>query len=77
LGTGVEHALSRNVSVGVEYDYFRLEGDASTCVQGVSVFSCSPPGLPLKYADITSDIHRVVLRLNYKFGRDDDYRPLK
>lgn len=78
IGTGIEHALDRNFSIGLEYDYIRLEGDASTCTTGAaSVFSCGAPGsLPLRYADITSDIHQVLLRLNYKFGRDE-YRPLK
>jgi len=78
IGTGVEHTLDKNFSIGLEYDYTRLEGDASTCTTGsASVFSCGAPGaLPLKYADITSDIHQVLLRLNYKFGRDE-HLPLK
>ena len=76
IGGGIEQALDKNFSIGLEYDFIRLEGDASTCTTGAaSVFSC-PAGLPLRYADITTDVHQVLLRLNYKFGRDE-YRPLK
>ena len=78
IGTGLEHALNKNVSVGLEYDYIRLDGDASTCSPTAgSVFSCPvPPGLVLKYADYTADVQQVVFRVNYKFGRDDPL-PLK
>jgi hypothetical protein len=69
--------LSRNVSVGLEYDYFRLDGSATGCVQSnSSVLHCGGP-LPLKYADIDTDAHQVVVRLNYKFGERDEYTPLK
>ena len=71
IGTGLEYALWNSVSVGAEYDYARLTGSAQTCTSGVaSVFSCPvPPGLPLKYANYTADVHQVLVRLNYRFGR--------
>jgi outer membrane immunogenic protein len=70
VGTGLEYALIGNLSVGVEYDYIRLTGDASTCSPNAgNVFSCPvPPGLVLRYASYTANIHQVLVRLNYKFG---------
>jgi len=68
VGSGIEYAW-QNLSVGLEYDYIRLEGGATTCAPNnpASVFTCAG-GLPLRYANIASDVQQVVVRLNYKLG---------
>jgi hypothetical protein len=68
----VDYALWRNVTLGVEYDHFDLGGFGPV----TSPFSNG--GTTLKVTDtsgMTADV--VLARLNYKFGRDDDVRPLK
>jgi outer membrane immunogenic protein len=78
IGTGVEYALHRNLSLGLEYDYTNLRADSvSTCTIGVASVFCGTGGTaPVRYSDFNSDIQQVVVRLNYKFGRDEP-RPLK
>jgi outer membrane immunogenic protein len=68
VGSGIEYAW-QNLSVGLEYDYIRLEGGATTCAPNnpASVFTCAG-GLPLRYANIASDVQQVVVRLNYELG---------
>jgi opacity protein-like surface antigen len=79
VGTGLEFALTNNFSIGVEYDYIRLEAsDATTCSTGIpSAFSCGTPGsIALRYTDFHADVNEALVRLNYKFG-DRELAPLK
>jgi outer membrane immunogenic protein len=81
IGSGLEYALIRNISVGVEYNYTRLvAGESTTCTSGTlpSGFACPTPILPaLRYTDFRADLQQVLVRLNYKFDSLRDYAPLK
>jgi outer membrane immunogenic protein len=68
VGTGLEYGFAPNWSLGVEYDYIQLRGNATTCSPSPgSVFTCPTP-TPLKYASIRDNISEVLLRLNYRFA---------
>lgn len=58
VGTGLESALHHNLSVAMEYDFVRLDADASICTPD---FPCTP--FALRYADYSADIHLISLRL--------------
>jgi outer membrane immunogenic protein len=66
VGTGAEYALRPGVSLGLAYDYVRLETDGWTvtcplCGSGVGF------GTPVVDGDIAT--HAVTARLNYRLGR--------
>ena len=39
--------------------------------------ACCPTDKPFAYKDFDSDIHTISARLSYKFGDDEQHRPLK
>lgn len=71
IGGGIEHALTRNVIVGLEYQHLDF-GSEKQCPQGNCVTGAA--GFNNRDIDGTADIVRA--RLTYKFGRDEP-RPLK
>lgn len=66
VGTGIEYLVLQNLSLGIEYDYIRLNaGDFASCPGGVRF--CNAAGsLPLIASDFRADIHQVVARANYR-----------
>jgi outer membrane immunogenic protein len=69
VGFGTEYALTRNIILGLEYDFVRLDiGDRDQTV--------SLGFLPATVSSAHADIQAVMARLNYKFGRDEPI-PLK
>ena len=65
VGAGVEHAVTKNVIVGFEYNYIDLGSENSIT-----------PGLLLLNQDVDVQIHSFMGRVSYKFG-DRDRHPLK
>jgi outer membrane immunogenic protein len=68
VGGGFEYLFTRNLSLGVEYNFNDL-GSAS-------YVGLTRLALPYTIRDADVEIHTVTARLNFKFGRDDP-RPLK
>jgi outer membrane immunogenic protein len=74
VGTGLEYRLTSlpNFSVGLEYDYIKLNaGDTSTCTtpSGNSAFSCPVPTVaPLMFTGFRANISEVLVRGNYSFN---------
>ena len=62
IGTGIEYLITKNVSFGVEYDYMRLTASDATVT--------SVTGRTSTFGSVEADIHQVVGRLNFRFGRD-------
>jgi outer membrane immunogenic protein len=65
VGGGAEYAICKSLSLGVEYDYARLDKDrwkisCPTCPSGVG------GGVPVVDGDI--EVQSVTARLNYRFG---------
>jgi len=69
LGAGWEHALTRNVIVGVQYDFIHLDGTNRLGVDRNGFATTN-------HLNVDTDISVVTARLSYKFGRDEP-RPLK
>jgi outer membrane immunogenic protein len=69
VGTGFEYKVTRNVSIGVEYDFIDL---GSKNVSGVTRLA-----VPVTISDNDMQIQSVTARLNYQFNRDDVRAPLK
>jgi outer membrane immunogenic protein len=66
VGTGLEYLVLQNLSLGVEYDYFRLNASAFTsCILGGGQV-CAVPNFQLQGSDMRADIHQVVVRANYR-----------
>jgi outer membrane immunogenic protein len=61
LGGGIEYGVHPNVSVGVEYNFVRLNIE-------VRVPTIFPHTLPETITDAHADLHLVWLRLNGRFG---------
>jgi outer membrane immunogenic protein len=72
-GGGVEYALSRHVTAGIQYEHV----DLGTTFHPSSAdgFLPSPPGVNGRNIGATEDI--VSARLSFKFGLGRDYAPLK
>jgi outer membrane immunogenic protein len=70
LGAGWEHALSRNIIVGVQYDFIQLDGTDRLNVNTAGFVTGN-------HLDLNTDIHVVTARLSYKFGREETAMPLK
>jgi len=70
VGTGLDYRVTRNVSVGLEYDYIRLyAGNASTCTTGApSVFSCPAPTTPLMFTNFHANANELLIRASYNFN---------
>ena len=64
-GAGVEFMLSRNLILGVEYNYVRLDNESFDMRSGGTVV-----GIPLHVNLDDVIIHTVMGRLSYKFGGD-------
>lgn len=73
VGGGWDYAITRSVSIGVEYNYIRLDVDDRTYKLEPG-FSCSPT---CGSRDVDPTIQTVALRLNFKIGDDSAYAPLK
>ena len=68
VGAGVEFAVLKNLSLGVEYNYYDF---------GRETYSITTAnGLPLSI-DADAQVHSVLARLNYRFGDDRRHGPLK
>lgn len=63
VGTGLEYMFYQNFSLGVEYDYVRLTGRATS---GIAVSGTGAPAFPVNESSVRMDIHQVVARLNWK-----------
>jgi outer membrane immunogenic protein len=65
VGTGVEYALGPAVSIGLEYDYYHLNGGAgsTTAISGTSV-----PAFLNVVGPISANIHTVLFRLNWRWA---------
>jgi len=74
VGTGVEYALFRNWSAKVEYDYM----DFGTHNEKFHFTGPALPGGSLDlYSDDREQVHVVRFGLNYRFGGDRDFAPMK
>lgn len=66
VGGGIEYGLTRNIILGVEYDYAHLDGRSFT----------APPVVP--FSETSLNVQSVVGRISYKFDWGQDrYVPLK
>jgi outer membrane immunogenic protein len=63
VGTGIEYLVLQNLSLGVEYDYFRLHASAYN-VNALS--GTGAPGFRNFASDVRLDVHQVVARANYR-----------
>ena len=71
-GGGFEYMLWRNVSLGLEYNFIRLDTSDRLSTQ----FSNGNPAPIFDVGD--TDVHLIMARLNFKFGRDEVVpRPMK
>ncbi len=71
LGAGWEYAVSRNVVLGVQYDFISLNGSDRLNTE-------RPPFGTTHHLDVDTDIHMVTARLSFKFDREPErVRPLK
>jgi outer membrane immunogenic protein len=63
VGTGIEYLVLQNLSLGIEYDYFRLRGSSATnlAISGTGVAS-----FQTTMSDVRLDVHQVVARANYR-----------
>jgi outer membrane immunogenic protein len=70
VGTGFEYLVLQNLSLGVEYDYFRLRGSSfSTCLLP------GPLACNLNATDVRADVHQVLARANYRLDWNVLFRP--
>jgi outer membrane immunogenic protein len=74
-GAGVEFMISRNIVVGLEYDWINLR-DGTERTQILFQTTRTPTGSTLT-REIDADAHLFVARLSYKFGGAAAYAPLK
>jgi len=68
IGGGLEVLVSRNLSLGIEYNHIDL-GSAS-------YVGTTRAGIPFTIRDVDMDVQSVTARVNFKFG-GDHARPLK
>jgi outer membrane immunogenic protein len=68
VGGGLEYMATRNISLGIEYDYIDL---GSTSYAGITAAA-----LPFTISNADAQVHSVTARLNYRFYRDEPL-PLK
>ena len=68
VGTGVEFAVLKNLSLGLEYNYYDFGRETHSATSAL--------GLPLSI-DVDAQVHSVLARLNYRFGDDRRHGPLK
>jgi len=68
IGGGLEVMVSRNLSLGIEYNHIDL-GSAS-------YVGTTRAGIPFTIRDVDMDVQSVTARVNFKFG-GDHARPLK
>ena len=63
VGTGIEYLVLQNLSLGIEYDYFRLRGSSFTnnAISGTGVAAFQTTA-----SDVRLDVHQVVARANYR-----------
>jgi outer membrane immunogenic protein len=73
-GAGVEYMITRNIVIGLEYDWINLR-DSTERTQILFATTRTPTGSTIT-RDIDPDTHLFVARLSYKFG-GAAYVPLK
>jgi outer membrane immunogenic protein len=72
IGAGLEYSITRNLSVGVEYDFAQLEtgsatGCSTTSSPALSSVFCGTGGaLPVQFSGLHTDISQIQARLNYR-----------
>jgi outer membrane immunogenic protein len=71
LGAGIDHALTPNWILGVEYLHIDFDNGIHI---GTNAFGANP-GIRSHRVDAEMDL--VMARLSYKFGPREEYRPLK
>jgi outer membrane immunogenic protein len=72
VGLGWEYALTRNAIFGLEYNYVDLDNH-----QFVHPPKNGGPPPPPVTAEGDTEIHTVMARLSFKFGREPEHVPLK
>lgn len=67
VGGGLELSLTNNITLGAEYLYVNLDGDAFTARAGAQVAACNAANcnVNVQFGDL--DLHVARLKLNYKF----------
>jgi outer membrane immunogenic protein len=60
VGAGLEYLVAPNISVGIEYDYFRLSASDTTVT--------SVTGRTSTFGGIRDDLSQVLFRANYHFN---------
>ncbi len=73
VGGGLEYMISRNIVIGLEYDWINLRNNTESTPILFATTGTRGSTLP---RDIDTDVHRFVARLSYKFG-GAAYVPLK
>jgi outer membrane immunogenic protein len=68
IGTGVEFAILKNLSLGLEYNYYDFGRETYAIT--------TTNGLPLSI-DADAQVHSFLARLNLRFGDDRRHGPLK
>ena len=64
VGGGIEYLVLQNLSLGIEYDYFRLRGSAYSNV--ISHTAAGGTSFQVNATDVQLDVHQVVARANYR-----------
>ena len=63
-GTGIEYLVLQNLSLGIEYDYFRLHSSAFS--NTIALSGTGAQAFATNASDIRLDVHQVVARANYR-----------
>lgn len=69
-GAGVEYRLFRNVTVGLEYDYYRFGNVAHSGIIGLVDFDANGdprPANPINHR-VNADVQTLMARVNFGFG---------
>lgn len=70
IGAGLEWMVHRNLTLGLEYNYVKLNGAQYATASGGTV-----PGIPLVIDLDDVRVHTVMGRLTFKFDRERDAAP--
>jgi len=63
VGAGIEYLVLQNLSLGIEYDYFRLRASSYS----VNTLPLGTPGGGIvEMSDVRADIHQVIARAIYR-----------
>jgi len=61
VGTGLEWLVMKNLSIGIEYDYFHLHAGSFANFANTGTFA---PAFLTNWSDVTMNVHQVVVRAN-------------